>query len=282
MLDACQSDCRIAFGAELTADDITVPIATIRGLTDGQIDTIVAVYNRFGSVILDCREQDAPIEDFMALRPLLGGQGPARAHGADEGEDGLLRIDQVREVFDYGGGSDDMFPAHPLHTDGLYGAAPVKIMALQCELEATEGGQTILASGKRVYDFLSSQSDALIEPLFRTDAFTVTSRRIVRSSPVFRQQDGRILISLKPSSYAEVIPHSESAAALQSLQAYIQTPENHAIVRLRRNQIVLSDNFAVLHGRTPLKRAIPRRINRLLFDGSGLLAERLVVGFVPV
>jgi alpha-ketoglutarate-dependent taurine dioxygenase len=92
---------------------------------------------------------------------------------------------------------------------------------------------------------------------------------------------GRLAMRLKPPRYAEVSVSPGAAAGMALLQALLDEARMRVELRLQPGEILLADNTAVLHGRTPMPRDGVRKLNRLLFDGTGAVAPALTFGFLP-
>jgi hypothetical protein len=234
-------------------------------------------FNRFGAVVLS-GDGTVPARDaLLALAPALGPDPSTAARDDDR----VLEIHGVREVFDYGEGDATMFPAHPLHTDGLAGGRPVMAMALQCEIAEPRGGYSEIASARRLHGALAALDPDSLAGLFAPDAFTVRVRDRVQPSPVFEWMGERLAMRLKPPRYAEVSVSPGAAAGMALLQALLDEARMRAELRLQPGEILLADNTAVLHGRTPMPRDGTRKLNRLLFDVNGAAAAGLLFGFLP-
>jgi hypothetical protein len=268
---------RESFDAALPPDALRVRVPRLDRMSAEDWAAAAGPFDRYGAVVLS-GEVAVPARDaLLALAPALG---PDPSTAARE-QDGVLEIHGVREVFDYGAGDAALFPEHPLHTDGLAGGRPVMAMALQCEIAEARGGFSEIASARRLHAELAARDPAALAGLFAPDAFTVRVRDRVQPSPVFEWMGGRLAMRLKPPRYAEVSVSPGAAAGMALLQALLDEARMRVELRLQPGEILLADNTAVLHGRTPMPRDGVRKLNRLLFDGTGAVAPALTFGFLP-
>lgn len=264
-------DPRAPFDSGLDPSQIRVRVSRLDALTRADWDAIAIPFNRYGAVVLTAAHAAPRRAELLELATHLGPD--------PSGTRTVLEIDGVREVFDYGEGDATTFPPHPLHTDGLAGRPPVMAMALQCEVAEASGGFSVIASAARVYREVAAAAPAALASLFEPDAFSVRHGATAQPSPVFEMVGQRLWMRLKPAHYAEVNVSPAASEGFARLQIALDDPNGHVVIPLQPGEILLADNTAVLHGRTPMPRSGTRRLNRLLFDGHGPVCDRLVFGF---
>jgi alpha-ketoglutarate-dependent taurine dioxygenase len=161
------------------------------------------------------------------------------------------------------------------------------MIALACWQPADSGGVTTLTSGVTVHDELRQRAPELLEPLYRGFHYhrfgeeapgqaPVTLHRV----PVFAERAGRISVRYLRTRIAaghRAVGVAFSACELEALDAFDATagaPENRLAFRLARGDMVVVNNYVVLHGRTgyasPPEPAPQRRLVRLWLDRAGL------------
>ncbi|MET8506579.1 TauD/TfdA family dioxygenase [Streptomyces sp. NPDC004787] len=142
------------------------------------------------------------------------------------------------------------------HTDRGEGPEPPGLLALLCVRPATEGGASLLASGAGLYEELAgTDPDALHE--LRQDFRFGRGPGFDRVRPVFRREAGtlrvhynRYWIARGQEETGTPFPPARRAA-LARMERLLQDPAMVLTVPLRRGDLLLVNNSAVLHGRTP-------------------------------
>ncbi len=164
---------------------------------------------------------------------------------------------------------------HFLHTDGMYGKIP-KIMALQCQNPAQNGGESCIVLGQNLFNYLSESIPSKIENLFETDFFRVARAGEESTKPLFSySKSSKITISFrKNDGFAKVICKYPEIYGM--ILDYLENRNNQVTFTMKKGDILIADNTAVLHGRTPFQNSKNniRIMNRLWFE-----AEELDNGF---
>jgi alpha-ketoglutarate-dependent taurine dioxygenase len=120
---------------------------------------------------------------------------------------------------------------------------------------ALRGGESVLVSGHAVHNRLLKSRSEVLPELYR-DYYFGRGPGFERVYPVFRCSGGRLEVHC--NRYWITRGRQEHAAALTTgqiaaLDAFDEVsadPETAVRIRLRRGDLLVADNTAVLHGRT--------------------------------
>ena len=144
-----------------------------------------------------------------------------------------------------------------LHTDWT------AMIALACWHKAESGGASFLASAQTVHDEMRRRSPALLEPLYRgfhhhrlgeegPGEEPVTPYRI----PVFAFRDGKLSCRYQRSGIAAghralgVALTEQELAAMDLFDEIARAPEHRIAFFLERGDMLVINNYTVLHART--------------------------------
>ncbi len=148
------------------------------------------------------------------------------------------------------------------HTDGsyLHGLAceggtyaelfPPKMLVLQCSQNASVGGASVLIDGQRVYRDLARANPGHLEALSRRGCVSYCrDDQIALDCAVFETlQDGTTMLRFRYDSAAYVADWALDAFhAVQ--KEYFANPRYQRQLKLTRGQVLLIDNYRMLHGR---------------------------------
>ncbi|MFB9364695.1 TauD/TfdA family dioxygenase [Kitasatospora albolonga] len=214
---------------------------------------------------------DCPVSELAEL--LWRGPGLAVVRGI--GLDGLTDGECVRVARRYLAGLGTVRPEDParpadslvvagaardeagldLHTDRAMYPGPPRLLGLLCVRPAASGGESLLVSGHAVHDALLASRPRALAPLY-ADFHFGDGPDFARTYPVFRRRDGRL--DVQYNRYWIGRGHAErglplTGAQLSALDAFeevLAEPGLALRVPLRRGDLLLVDNMAVLHGRT--------------------------------
>jgi alpha-ketoglutarate-dependent taurine dioxygenase len=98
---------------------------------------------------------------------------------------------------------------------------------------------------------------------------------------IFIEKQGRISITFKADSVVSTTIPPEIKKGFNIIKKYVNDPNNQFIFKLKANQILLTENTSVLHGRTSFPDNEVRKLNRLWFDGMSEYTHHLQFGFIP-
>ncbi|MEV5237962.1 TauD/TfdA family dioxygenase [Streptomyces cinnamoneus] len=156
-----------------------------------------------------------------------------------------------------------------LHTDRARFPGPPRLLGMLCVRPARHGGESVLVSGHAVHNVLLGSRPDVLPDLYRDFHFG-RGPDFEHIYPVFRRRAGRLHMQYNrkwitrgqqehgaPLSTAQV-------AALDAFDEVLADPRMALRVRLRRGDLLLLDNMAVLHGRTSFTDPPPPHAGRCL------------------
>jgi hypothetical protein len=160
------------------------------------------------------------------------------------------------------------------------------MIALGCWEKAKEGGESVIVSGVTVHDELRRRAPRLLEPLYRgfhyhrlgeegADEDPVTPYRV----PVFSIRNRHLSCRYQRSGIAAghkalgVPLTDEDVAAFNLFDEIAKAPENRLSFFLERGEMLVLNNYTVMHARTRFKNfpepERQRRLIRLWLDRPG-------------
>ncbi|ARZ71720.1 TauD/TfdA family dioxygenase [Streptomyces sp. HU2014] len=221
-------------------------LAVVRGLG---LDTLtdeecVAVCGRFMAPLGDVRpvNPDHP-GDNLVTAAAAAPAPPARAH--HPGEDLALHTDRAK------------FPGPP------------RLLGMLCIRPARHGGESVLVSGHAVHNALLRSRPDVLPDLYQDFHFG-RGPDFEHIYPVFRRSAGSLHVQynrywITRGHREHGIPLSPAqVAALNAFDEVLADPRMALRVRLRRGDLLLVDNTAVLHGRTSFADPPPPHAGRCL------------------
>ncbi len=173
------------------------------------------------------------------------------------------------------------------------------MLSLACWHKSQSGGATILASAVTIHDEIKRRAPHLLEPLYRgffyhrlgeegADEAPVTPYRM----PVFTVRDGQLSCryqraGIAAGHQAAGVPLTENElAALDMFDTVAKEPENRLSFYLERGDMIVINNYTMLHARTkfeefpePERR---RHLVRLWLDADGFRAVPPELYLFPV
>lgn len=272
------SEDREAFRADFDLGKVHVAIRDCARLSVSEASFLASALNRYGFVILDHVPSRKPRPQLLALSSLMGGIIP---HARSE-QDGLAVIAPAPGDDDYL--SSSCLP-HPPHTDGAFYENPPALTLLQCLRQASEGGETQLVSGMALYNFLAASEPEALHSLFLSDALKVERAGEAASGRVFEAVEGRIRIRLRLDGTAAFAGRAPVQAMMARCRAFLQDRSNVLQFTLCPHQILIIDNFGLMHGRTGFPEGSGRRLLRAHCDGTRVSELGIRLGFqalVPI
>lgn len=262
------------FDADLDVGLITVPVAAAADLSTGLIDDLVERFNRYGLVLLDFAARPRAVENLLSLAPLFGRVAPHKLADVF----GVFHIHPREQPNPWYPATTDI--AYEPHTDGAFQPVPEAVVALQCVVPASRGGESLLVSAPAML--------GAVEGAFGVDALAALSSpgaiRIERdgeetTGPVLFRAGSLARIRYRSDPHALIDVAEPARAAYRRMRDHLLDPRNVLKVALRPGQVLLVDNYSVLHGRAGFEGGGGRDYKRLNFMGDGRLADRLRFGF---
>ncbi len=136
------------------------------------------------------------------------------------------------------------------HGDRYIELCPPKLLGLQCSQNAAIGGGSVLVDGQRVYHDLAEDHPRCLEAL-STKGCVAYCRddQVALGCAVFEAlDDGTIMLRFRYDAAAYVAEWAVDAFHLLQ-QRYFSNPRYQAEFKLTSRQVLLIDNYRMLHGR---------------------------------
>lgn len=160
------------------------------------------------------------------------------------------------------------------------------MISLACWHKSASGGASIIVSGVTVHDAMRARAPELLEPLYRGYHYHRLGEEGAREEPVtpyrmpvFANRNGQLSCRYQRAGLAggmrEIgIPLQErDIAALNLLDQVASAPENRLAFFLERGDMIVINNYTVMHARTSFTNfpepERQRRLVRLWFDAEG-------------
>lgn len=269
-----QSNARQPFGGDLQVSDAIVEVPDLTKATAADLESIAEVLNRSGFVVI--QHDDFPDDPAAQVLALGGFLGSTYEHNRAD-ERGIVRMAPIDQSGVYLGATSK---EHPLHTDGAYDDDPPPLLALQCVVPAKTGGLSTVASGAALYDYLNQRDPAALKALRDPQALHVSRADQHDTKAVFKVNGDRCHIVWRSDYTASFAADDDTQRAVKLVKEYLADEANVVQFLLEKNQIILLDNLALLHGRTSFDPGDERKLNRVNFLGDNpFCEERLVYGF---
>ncbi|MBU6214292.1 TauD/TfdA family dioxygenase [Patescibacteria group bacterium] len=270
----CDKNPKQAFGSELAPEALLVSVHSSEEIV-GSAHSIISLLDTYGVAIVQFEKEEPPRNQLLCFKELFG---KTMSHDRSDDDD-ITEVAVIDESSVYPGISSR---AYTFHTDGSYDVNPPPIVALRCEIPARQGGITQLASGKKLHDWLSSTDKEALESLYREDALFINRAAKSFSGAVFRTYlNNRLAIRYRADEAVRSPENSNVRRAVGLVHDFLSEEKNLVSFRLEAGQVLLTDNFTVLHGRTAFESDDPRKLHRLWFDGISSSEEQACIGFAP-
>ena len=156
-----------------------------------------------------------------------------------------------------------------LHTDRAMYPGPPRLLGLLCIRPAPDGGESVLVSGHAVHNRLLESRPRVLSELYRDFHFG-HEPGFERTYPVFRPSAGRVQVHynrywITRGQQEHGAPLTTARlAALDAFDEVLADPRMALRIRLRRGDLLLLDNTAILHGRTSFLDPPPPQPGRCL------------------
>ncbi len=217
----------------------------------------------FGFVLLRQRAVEDPRTQLVGLSRNFGLIIP---HARSD-PDGIALISPIDGTPAYFGTTSH---AHPPHTDGSYSHSPPAVTLMLCIEQSTSGGETVLVSGRALVDALLAEDPTACHALFNHDAILVRRDAQTAESPVLEFGENRLRIRLRLDATARFSDDQNVQRAVSLCRKFLDRPASSLAFRLEPGEVLILDNWGVLHGRTAFDKSQRRRLLRLNTDGFGI------------
>ncbi|HEY4489197.1 MAG TPA: TauD/TfdA family dioxygenase [Candidatus Paceibacterota bacterium] len=269
----CNNYPKRVFGSELAPESFFVPVRSSKEVPSSA-NSIISLLNTYGVAVVEFEENESARQQLLCFGQLFG--NTMRHDRSDD--DGIAEVAVIDESSVYPGVSSR---AYTFHTDGSYDENPPPIVALRCEIPARRGGVTQLASGKKLHEWLLSKDRAALETLYEKDSLSIKRAGKSFSGAVFTEYSGnRVRLRYRSDEAALASDSQKTQKAINLVQDFLSEEENLVSFELGARQVLLTDNFTVLHGRTAFEADDPRRMHRLWFDRLSSNNDEVCVGFI--
>lgn len=252
------------FGADFLAS-LVDPLATTRAHPDPLPWTSSDLTRRyqpltFDDVLANAGRQDA-VEIFWRDGLVLIRDIPIDVAATRQVLErfGYIRTTIFGGLWEYGndGGYDDTASTSleiTPHTDGTYSHDAPGLLALHCHRYEATGGENVFVDGVTLVDRLSDSSRETLSTVEIPAQYIGDGAHLMSRRPTLRLDDGRLVqVSYNHHDRAPfVLPEPDMTrlyAALHELDALAADPALQFELALRPGDMVLFDNWRLLHGR---------------------------------
>lgn len=143
------------------------------------------------------------------------------------------------------------------HTDGTYSRDAPGLLSLHCHRAAARGGESLLVDGLTLHSQMAAEDPpaaAILETVQIPGRYLGDGSDLVAWRPLFRLEAGRLVqVSYNNHDRAPFLlpPEQEGDfySALAVLESLLERPGNVVEIRLEKGQMILVDNWRLLHGR---------------------------------
>jgi len=260
------------FDSSLNPKYFTLAIKNLNNISNIELSIIISLFNKYGVVLI--KQENKNTFDAESLKKYFG----EVSFHKKANQNGVVEISCRNPNSEYLHTSNEYFP---LHTDGAYSEFPEGIVTIYCNMPAEEGGETIIASGKLAYEFVKRKYSQQIVNLFLSDALTIERDCESSTKPIFMKlNEKRVAIRYRMDGVARIIPNLNSKQIYKELSYFFANPQNIVTFKITSGDLLVIDNFSVLHGRKSFNQGANRLFYRLNFVGKNL-KNGLLLGFQP-
>lgn len=157
----------------------------------------------------------------------------------------------------------------PLHTDDAHILTTPRIITLFCEYQAAEGGITTLVKFSDIYQKLSSQlNNTILEHLYSKDAIELEGVKGIIQRPFFYHLEKNLNGLVFPAFLFNIKAKNNVLEIFKKMTDLIHERKNQIRFKLNPGELLLIDNFRVLHGRTKFDLLDKRILYRFCFGNK--------------
>mmetsp|Transcript_1984 Transcript_1984/g.4773 ORF Transcript_1984/g.4773 Transcript_1984/m.4773 type:complete len:353 (+) Transcript_1984:64-1122(+) len=277
-------DCKViaserkAFDAGLPLTEILVPVCKCGDIAiSGEAQQkFLRAYNTYGLCVLSCDTSETC--DLRELKDLFGSIVPHEFADSD----GRVFLDPQAERAS--NNVRDTEAEHQVHTDETYTDAFGKIITLQCDIAASEGGESVVISGKMMHDMAQQrltecEMAALRAPCLSVGRALPGSKIHCCTFPIFGSSGSHVQVRYRSQDPYVSSTTQEASPGYRFCEDFVKTEDYRLTVKLQPGQVLVMDNTAVLHGRLPFPPQQRRRFIRINYFNDGTLSSQLNSGF---
>jgi len=255
-------------------------VGCIGAMSDKEVQQFTKFLDEVGAVVLKPDREEDELETYQTLDRLLG----KHVWHDMENDHGIVELNPEKPTSI---NVADTHHPHQPHTDDAYTEQPAVFMTLNCRVAAKNGGESVLVSGA---DFLDDLSAEDLETLKKPGMVTMGRRpaepnapwKFTSSIPMFwvDQESKRLCLRwrCKDKCVKEVAP--EALELYERLNNIALDDSKQLVVPLQPTEVLVLDNRAHAHGRTPYPKGEPRVLWRKNYFGNGQLAQSIKTGMV--
>lgn len=264
----------MSFCYESMCSSSNISINSVVDISQDAIRRVIHAFNRHKFIVITLENPNpSPKAELHALSHFFG--APCLHERSDE--NGIVTIAPKHSESSYLSAST---MEHRLHTDGSFDSVPPKVSAILCVHPSTcGGGETLLLQAKDVYQNILAYQTAILPMLYQSDAMKITRKERQAVHPIFREENGRIQIIYRCDSSSKIEVAHYAKDAFKSLSSMIKQIPPYRFT-LQKNQLLVMDNTAVLHGRTSFALTGERLLYRLNMNGISPYRHQLTFGFL--
>ncbi|HVS80883.1 MAG TPA: TauD/TfdA family dioxygenase [Pyrinomonadaceae bacterium] len=225
-------------------------------LGDLDVGRLMRRVERYGISVLRMTAQSADDHVLTSLAKLLG--PPCEEQNKYRGT-----IKRIRPEPDGLRNSGDTVADLGLHVDGTQHSIQPALLAFQYVAEAKVGANSIFVDAARVlHDIDSRKRHQLVVSLSRQDAATFSKRGMDYSGPIFSLSAAASIIARL--RFDEVIKlHPDCLEDYQELKRRFNFAEYQLVFKPREGDVILFDNWRLLHARDEVFGLRQREHNRM-------------------
>jgi alpha-ketoglutarate-dependent taurine dioxygenase len=250
-------------------------VPSVEQMGNADWENLFTMLNRFGCAHI--RQMAEHTEPISALRLLHEPFGVPIFHKLSD----QYGIHPIRYMPGYPEYANVNAEHLDLHTDGSFEPVPPTYMLMYCETPADEGGDSLLASGDRLFKHLSLEHPGYLAALSKPAAFTITRDDRTAKRAVFTPVNGRLRLAFRSGNDIRLEIDSKAVTAFDHVRAWLRDPANCIHYKLGAGDILIFDNTRMLHGRTAFSRESARSLHGLWCNGQSAFRDRLTSGIDP-
>ena len=158
--------------------------------------------------------------------------------------------------------------AQPMHSDEAHTADPPRVISLYCRKQSQQGGVSTLVNIHAWLKTLADMGD-IDSACFAMGALQINGARGALNRPLLVLDHTDVLCPF-PSILREATGDEKVISLYRDVMAWAHQTENQMRFRMMEGQLLLIDNYKVLHGRTGFRLDDPRMLLRACFGSQAL------------